>query len=42
MRNEHEVCVYEDMFEAGFRLPFVCMTLFFKIILGQYTYFHFG
>jgi hypothetical protein len=20
--NEHEVCVYEDMFEAGFRFPF--------------------
>ena len=20
--NEHEICVYEDMFEAGFRFPF--------------------
>jgi hypothetical protein len=20
--DEHEICVYEDMFEAGFRLPF--------------------
>ena len=20
--NEHEICVYEDMFEAGFQFPF--------------------